>query len=115
MSRHWKIIIALAGLFLLIASSAVVSLRIQPGSELENYQQLLRQRGEKLTLAELLPPPATAEDNSADLFQTAVGLFNTGMDNYAAMQMVGPGRAAVCWRHNSPVKPTVMFVRVSGV
>jgi hypothetical protein len=98
MSRHWKIIIALAGLFLLIASSAVVSLRIQPGSELENYQQLLRQRGEKLTLAELLPPPATAEDNSADLFQTAAGLFNTGIDNYAAMQMVGPGRAAVCWR-----------------
>jgi hypothetical protein len=98
MNRRWKLFVALAAFVLLAAGSAVVSLRLEPGNELEAYKKLLRDRGEKLDLAELLPPPAPSAENGAGAFQSAVSLFGTVPDNYSAMRLVGPGRAAVCWQ-----------------
>ncbi len=97
MTRRWKIFIIVMAVLVLAAGSALVSLHVQPGNELDAYKQALRAKGEKLVLAEVLPPPAAPAENSADAFEDAVGLFHTGDDNFAAMQMVGPGRAMVCW------------------
>jgi hypothetical protein len=98
MSRRWKIIIIVAVVLVLAAGSALVSLHVQPGNEVEAYKKMLRAKGEKLELAEVLPPPASPAENGADAFLDAAGLFSSAVDNYAVMQMVGPGRAMVCWR-----------------
>jgi hypothetical protein len=98
MSRRWKILIIVAAVVVLAAGSAFVSLHVQPGNEVEAYKKLLRAKGEKLELAEVLPPPAAPAENGADAFLDAAGLFSSAVDNYAVMQMVGPGRAAVCWQ-----------------
>ncbi|HUC86427.1 MAG TPA: hypothetical protein VL970_14630 [Candidatus Acidoferrales bacterium] len=98
MSRRWKMVATLAGCLVLIVASAFLTLRVQSGSELDAYKKVLRQKGEKLELAELLAPPGAPEENSANAFQDAVGMFSTAMDNYSAMQMVAPGRAKICWK-----------------
>jgi hypothetical protein len=98
MTRRWKILIIVIVLLVLAAGSALVSLHVQPGNELDAYKQALRAKGEKLDLAEVLPPPAAPAENCADTFLDAASLFGTALDNFAVMQMVGPGRAMVCWR-----------------
>jgi hypothetical protein len=98
MKRRWKILLAAAGLLLLLTASILVTLHVQPDNDLEAYQKLLLARGEKLELAEVLPPPARAEENSADAARDAAAMFGSAADNYNAMRMVAPGKAAVCWQ-----------------
>jgi hypothetical protein len=97
MNRRWKILLALALFLAMAAASGLLSLHFQPGNELDTYKRLLRDQGEKLTLAEVLPAPAATEENSANSLQDAAALFSTAADNSSAMQMVGPGRAEIGW------------------
>lgn len=88
------------GIFLvLVAASLMITMQVQPASEVETYKKYLRDRGEKLELSELVPPPVAAEDNSAAAVEEAFGRFNpstTKMPN--VMRMVAPGQALVGWR-----------------
>jgi hypothetical protein len=98
MRRRWKILMAVAGFFVLISGSLVVTQRIEPGNELGAYQMRLRVRGEKLDLAEVLPSPMAPEDNAAGAVEQAFALFGSGTEEVPdAMTMVAPGRALAGW------------------
>lgn len=49
----------------------------RPKWELARYQRQLIASGEKLAIAELVPPPTPAEQNSAHLLMKAIPLINT--------------------------------------
>ena len=82
--------------------SSVVSLftlRVQPENKVEAYKKLLREKGEKLAIGELLPPPVPAASNSVAAVEEAFRLFGSGNENIPnAMRMVAPGKALVGWQ-----------------
>jgi len=89
---------AVAGFFVLISGSLVVTQRVQQGNELGAYRMLLRVRGEKLDLDEVLPSPVAPEDNAASAVEQAFALFGSGTEKVPdAMKMVAPGRALASW------------------
>jgi len=89
---------AVAGFFVLIGGSLVVTQRVQPGNELGAYKILLRERGEKLDLDEVLPSPVAPEDNAASTVEQAFALFGSGTEEVPnAMTMVAAGRAMAAW------------------
>ncbi len=98
MQRRWKILLAAIGLLVLIAAGFWLGGHVQPASELAAYRQFLRTKGEKLELAEVLPPPVPAESNSVVAVEEAFGLYGSSIDNLPyAMQMVAPGKALIGW------------------
>ena len=86
-----------AGIFLaLMAASLLVSGHYQPANALETYKKSLRDKGEKLELNEVLPPPVPAEQNCVEAVQAAFAAFSPGNENIPnAMRMVAPGKAIV--------------------
>ena len=69
----------------------------------EDYRKGLQTRGEKLLIAEVIPPLVTAEQNSAVPLQQAVALLSTNPAVLptrppASRHMVAPGRAMVGWK-----------------
>ena len=99
MKTRWKISLA-AGVFLtLIVSSLLLSNHYQPSNAVEAYKKLLRERGEKLELSEVLSPPVSAESNSVAAVEEAFRLFLPGeMKLLYAMKMVAPGKAIIGWQ-----------------
>ncbi|MDR3377503.1 MAG: hypothetical protein P4M10_02370, partial [Verrucomicrobiae bacterium] len=98
MKLRWKILIILGILFVLMAVSLTVTLRIQPDREVADYKKFLHDRGEKLELSEALPPPAAADDNSVVPVREAFSLLDSRpLYIPYAMKMVEPGRAMVAW------------------
>jgi len=70
----------------------------RPQSEVEAYKKFLIEHGEKLELAELVPPPVPAESNCADAVRSAFVMFGSGTKGVPnAMKMVVPGKAMVGW------------------
>ena len=72
---------------------------------LEEYKRKLRAAGEKLTIAELLPPPVPPERNNAEAFRSIMDVLKrTGDFPYSnmppVMRMVAPGKAMVGWRQS---------------
>ena len=99
MKLRWKILIALGILLVLVAASLTLTMHVQPKNELEAYKKMLRAKGEKLELAEVLPPPAAPADNSVQAVENAFKRFGTNNENILnAMKMVAPGKAMVGWR-----------------
>jgi hypothetical protein len=99
MKRRWKILIALGVLLVLLAASLSVTMHVQPANELEAYKKLLRAKGEKLELSEVIPPPVAPESNSVDAVQDAFRMFGSGNENIPyAMEMVAPGKALIGWK-----------------
>jgi len=88
------------GIFLLFAAmSAWFTANRQPQSAVSNYLDLLRARGEKLEIAEVIPPTVSAESNCADAVQMAFGSMGTSNTMMPlGMRMVAPGKALVAWR-----------------
>jgi hypothetical protein len=99
MKLRWKILIGL-GIFLLLAAlSAWFTANRQPQSEVSAYLALLRTHGEKLEVAELIPPPVPVASNCVDAVQMAFSLFGSaGVMLPSAMKMVAPGRAMAAWQ-----------------
>ncbi len=82
---------AFAGLWL-------VTMRIQPEREVEAYKKLLRAKGEKLEISEVLPSPVAPESNSVLAVEEAFRLFGSGNEKIPdAMKMVAPGKAMIGW------------------
>lgn len=99
MKRRWKILIAIAIFASLMAASLTVTMRVQPAREVDAYKKFLRDKGEKLELNEVLPPPALPDENSVDSVQTAFSIIGSSTENIPdAMVMVAPGRAFAAWQ-----------------
>jgi len=99
MKLRWKILIGL-GIFLLLAAlSAWFTANRQPESQVSSYLDSLRARGEKLEIAEVIPPSVPAASNCADAVQMAFGSLGSAnpMMPYG-MRMVAPGKALVAWQ-----------------
>jgi hypothetical protein len=63
------------------------------------YIAKLKAQGEPMELAQVIPPPVPASQNSADAFLKSVALFNAdksllGTNYISGMKMVAPGKAA---------------------
>ncbi len=99
MKTRCKVLIA-AGIFLaLMSASLLLSSHYQPSNEVVAYKKFLRDRGEKLELSEVLPPPVPAESNSVAAVEDAFHMFvpgNTKIPN--AMKLVVPGKALIGWQ-----------------
>ncbi|HEY2084251.1 MAG TPA: hypothetical protein VGI88_15830, partial [Verrucomicrobiae bacterium] len=72
----------------------------------------LKAKGEPMDLAQVLPPPPSSEENGADTFRNAAAMIKDDQsllssNDYDAMKMVAPGKAAVCsqqseaWSYNA--------------
>jgi hypothetical protein len=96
MKTRWNILLAV-GIFLLLAcASAWVTAHHQPENEVEAYKKLLRAKGEKLEINEVLPSPVPPEQNCVDAVRMAFGLIHSGSGiQINQMQMVAPGKAMV--------------------
>ena len=99
MKTRWKILSAV-GIFLALAFVvSLVSLRLQPESEVEVYKKTLRAQGEKLELREVLPPPVAPESNSVSAVEEAFRTYKYGSIKIPdVMKTVTPGKALVGWQ-----------------
>ena len=105
MKTRWKILI---GLTVTLAVTLLVSIahHFQLKLVVERYKAELRAKGEKMELAEVIPPRIPPEQNSAAQFFAATDLFSTNGNvlatNYPfAMRGVTPGKAQIAWREPS--------------
>ncbi len=101
MRRRWKLFIAIAVVMLVLAGVWVVTMCIEPSDDVEAYKKSLIAKGEKLTVAELLPPPIPPAQNGADIIDAASHLLvdpDGDWSNFpAAMQFIAPGKAIVAF------------------
>ena len=94
LKRRWKAVIGAGIFFVLLA----VSLHYPPKHEVNAYKALLRSRGEKLELNEVVPTVA-AKDNAAEVVGLAYSMLESGHDIYLnTMEMAAPGKALVSWQ-----------------
>jgi hypothetical protein len=80
---------------------SLVTMRIQPSNEVEAYKKSLSEKGEKLEISEVLPPPVAPGQNGADAVEAAFNLFSDGGIDYSnmppLMKAVAPGKAMTGW------------------
>ncbi len=92
----------------LMAASLTVTMHVQPQHEVEAYKKMLRDKGEKLEISEVLPPHVPDASNGVALLESAFGLLVPTGYQYTnlppAMQMVAPGKAMVGWIQPNGVK-----------
>jgi hypothetical protein len=91
------------GLLLVLVGIAATALHFYWNRSAADYRKRLQARGEKLLIAEVIPPAVPAEQNSAVPFEQALALLSTNPAVLhtrppATRQMVAPGRAMVGWR-----------------
>jgi hypothetical protein len=99
MKTRWKMVIAAGAFVTLMVAGLLLNSHYQPSNAVEAYMKSLRERGEKLDLDEVLPPPVPEESNCLAVVQDAFRLFVPGdIKNPAAMKMVAPGKALVGWQ-----------------
>ena len=106
MSRRRKIWIVL-GTVLAAAILIPFIHHYQLRAAVNAYIAELKARGEPMDLAQVLPPPVTSEQNSAEVFRHADDLFNESFHadkslletNFVyGMRMVAPGKAMIRWQ-----------------
>ena len=99
MKTRWKTLMAVGIFLALLAGSLLLTVRVQPESALEAYKKSLREKGEKLEISEVLPPPIPPESNSVDAVEAAFRMFSSSSEKIPeAMKMVAPGKAMIGWR-----------------
>jgi hypothetical protein len=100
--RPIRIILILAGTVLIIVLGALI---IQPNPaqhKLEVYRQQLKQRGEKMTLTELIPKISGDElKNGGDLLAVGDKLGKNLINDPPVMRWISPGHALVAWAQPS--------------
>jgi hypothetical protein len=99
MKTRWKILIA-AGIFMALSCAvSFVTMRVQPENKVEAYKKLLRDKGEKLEISEVLPPPVPSESNGVEVVEAAFKSFIPGSEEYSnlppTMRMIAPGKAII--------------------
>ena len=99
MKLRWKILLALV---VAVIVTTLLLIHSQAGSRhaVEAYKRRLRDRGEKLSSAELAPTPSTNGANGATAFMAATNLFHPPSNYPSMMRMTLPGRASIAWRQN---------------
>jgi hypothetical protein len=102
MKARWKILIAV-GIFLAVFIGIwLVTIHVQPENEVEAYKKLLLEKGERLKISEVLPPPVPPESNSVNAVEDAFRMFGSSAENVPdAMKMVAPGKALVGWMQSN--------------
>jgi len=99
MKDRWKILIGLAVFLALACAFSLMKMRVQPENQVEAYKKQLREKGEKLGISEVLPPPVPPESNSVTAVEDAFRMFGSVSEQIPdAMKMVSPGRAMIGWR-----------------
>jgi hypothetical protein len=98
MKTRWKILIAV-GIFMGVSCAvSFVMMRVQPENQVEAYKKFLREKGEKLEISKVLPPPVSPGNNCADAVEDAFRTFSSGGGKIPnTMQMVAPGKAMTGW------------------
>jgi hypothetical protein len=108
MKLRWKILICVGIFSVLMVVSLTVTMHIQPQNGLEAYKKLLRDKGEKLGISEVLPPHIPDESNGVSLLESAFSLFVPTEVEFSnlppAMRMVAPGKAMVGWAQSNLVE-----------
>ena len=101
MSRHRKILIA-AGIVLGVAVLIPVIHHYQLRFAVANYVAELKAKGEPMDLAQVIPPPATPEQNGVPFITNALAnLKSEGIhanNPPPAMHMIARGRAMIGWQ-----------------
>jgi hypothetical protein len=105
MKIRWKILIGIALLLGVIVSVAVVH-HFQLKQAVQHYQAELKDRGEPMKLAEVIPPRLPPEKNSASQFLAAASLFTTNENilttNWPiAMRGIASGKAQILWQQKN--------------
>ena len=101
MSRRLKTLVA-AGILLGVAILIPIVRHYQLRAATEAYIAKLKDQGEPMDLAQVIPPPVPPEKNAAPLFLRAAALFSTNDDVLttnppSAVHGVAPGKAMVGW------------------
>jgi hypothetical protein len=108
MKLRWKILIGVGIFLVLMAASLTVTMHVQPQNEVEAYKKILRDKGERLEISEVLPTPVPDESNGMSQAEAAFGLLiptDYQCSNLPpAMQMVAPGKAMVGWAQTNLVE-----------
>lgn len=100
----WKwIILAAVALILAVCIGIPVYAHYRLRHRVAKYRAELRQRGEKMTIAEAVPPAPTNGPNGATEFMTAEAQLREEstaffISDIAAMRWAAPGRARVAWQ-----------------
>ncbi len=96
MKEPRKMLLAAGALALALAVGYPLFKHYQLKAAVEAYRRQLRAQGEKLTIAELTPPPPTNGPNGAFVLWSAAGQLGL-LPDPPAMTLVAPGRARVAW------------------
>lgn len=94
---------------LVVLMAIIVVVRLRTPSELEQWKRTVRDRGEKLTLAEVAPPFSSAVRDWEANLSNAVSRLAKGPYAPALlspMQPAGPGLAIAAWQSSSPFRPS---------
>ncbi len=102
MNRRRKMLVVVSAV-LAVAVLIPVIHHYQLRAATEAYIAELKAKGEPMDLAQIIPPPVPAEQNSAETFRKAAALIDAddslSYSNYVyGMEMVAPGKAMVRWR-----------------
>src|SRR5580698_6488391 len=98
MKLHWKIIIVLVIVLLVVAGAGLSLVGTTQERAVDAYKKSLLARGEKLDISEVIPPPVAPEQNGADTFNNAIGSLSAfdwrkPENILSAMWLIAPGKA----------------------
>lgn len=103
MSRRTKRFLIVSAALLALAAGFLVEERVRGVRALHSWQEEMRARGEKLTVAELVtPPPANPACRilSPQEAFSQIAIASSFSDAPPAMQYVAPGKAQAIWQTN---------------
>src|ERR1043166_3932837 len=100
MKGRTKVLLTLAAVILAVGWPLAAHYRAK--RKIQDYRRQLQARGERLTVAELIPPFAPEAANSVPALIAAASPLGYGvLTNFPpAMKYIAPGRALVAWKHD---------------
>ncbi len=97
MKTRWKILVAVVIFLAVLIGVWLLSMHVQPENAVEAYKKELREKGEKLEISEVTPPPVPDEKNGADILDNAWALMTPGNMLIPGMKTVAPGKDTPAW------------------
>jgi hypothetical protein len=103
MKHKLKITAWVLGIGLVVVTALIYVSHLQSKSALELYKDELRAAGEKLEIADFIPPRVPLEQNGAEFLRQAISLASRYHSNSigihpSGMQLVVPGKGMICWQ-----------------
>src|SRR5580704_7819411 len=93
----WKILIAI-GILIAAAVVLLVVPHYRAKRAVEAYRRLLKDRGEKVSIAELVPTVSAEDADNGRQLATAGGFAGYFTNSPPLMRWVSPGHALVGWQ-----------------